>query len=128
MQMIAPAVQAKCMLQHYAMWCSVSHAAESRRRKRKQELKSDKADQQAEEAERAAARQKREEEAQLRADGQSAAMHALSVIHILSPCLCKDILCMQNLCSIFMAVQCCSMLSCICLPSRFMGMSGISFC
>ena len=47
-----------------------SRHADSRRRKRKDELKQDAADRDAEQVERAAARQKREEEAQLRADGQ----------------------------------------------------------
>ena len=53
-----------------ALCCSTSHAVEKRRQKRKQEVKQDAAGQQAEDAERAAARQKREEEAQLRADSE----------------------------------------------------------
>ena len=46
-----------------------SRHAESRRRKRKEEVKEDAADREAEDVERAAARQKREEEAQLAAEG-----------------------------------------------------------
>lgn len=49
----------------------LSRHADSRRRKRKDELKQDAADRDAEQVERAAARQKREEEAQLRADEEA---------------------------------------------------------
>lgn len=58
------------MLSVGSFFCYSRHA-ESRRRKRKEEVRQDAADRDAEEAERAAAYQKHEEEAQLRADGAS---------------------------------------------------------
>ena len=57
--------------------CSTSHAGDNRRRKRKQEVKLDAADQEAEDAERAAARQKKEEEHELRVAGEANTTHAL---------------------------------------------------
>ncbi len=61
-----------------------SRHAETRRRKRKEELKQDAADREAEEVERAATRQKREQEAQLKAEGQSSCL------------LCSALLCVST--------------------------------
>ena len=70
------------------MLCFCSRHAESRRRKRKDEQKQDAADAGAEEMERATARQKHEEEAQLRAEGQhqGISLTVVDAVIVLQPC------------------------------------------